>query len=234
MTPSSNRARLGVQVMWLGIFPEKISPKFHCVKNSQDSSEIRRSAAKSKEKIRINALKILQFDSRDDAIVQTFLQVALAFVSGLQLNFGLTSADILLALQSAHCAADEYYTIRHAMAWDTMFVIPAEVIAADTRLFNDCENDFSRMFRYKQDKLASNRLSVARIIDLFRRDGQKIPGVDHADVQILLEFATNGITPPVTDSFRPEKLTWRLFATDILSYSIQSISCYTSCIRMAL
>lgn len=63
--------------------------------------------------------------------MQKSLQVVLAFVNGLQLNFGLTSDNILRALQEAHRAADEYYTIRHAMEWDTMFVIPAEVIAAD-------------------------------------------------------------------------------------------------------
>ena len=58
------------------------------------------------------------------------------------------------------------------------------------------------MCRYKQDKLASNRLSVERIIDLFGEDGRKLPGVAQEDVQILLDFAQNGISPPVTE---PEK-----------------------------
>ena len=91
------------------------------------------------------------------------------------------------------------------MEWDTTFLIPAEAIAADSKFFRECKYDFSKMCRYKQDKLASNRLSVARIIDLFGENGRKIPGVDQVDVQILLDFAQNGITPPVTDFFRPEK-----------------------------
>ena len=132
--------------------------------------------------------------------------MALAFVNALQLDYGLTSNAILLALQDAHRAADEYYTIRHAMAWDTSFIIPEEAIAADSVLFNACHCNFSQMCRYKQSKLAHNRLSVPRIIDLFGTDGKKVPGVDPADVKILLEFAEHGITPPVADNFRPESV----------------------------
>jgi hypothetical protein len=111
-----------------------------------------------------------------------------------------------LALQDAHRAADEYYTIRHAMEWDTSFIIPAEAIAADSALFRDCHYNFSQMCRYKQSKLAHNRLSVARIIDIFGTDGTKVPGVDLTDVNILLDFAQHGITPPVADNFRPESI----------------------------
>ena len=132
--------------------------------------------------------------------------MALAFVNALQLDYGLTSNAILLALQDAHRAADEYYTIRHAMAWDTSFIIPEEAIAADSVLFHDCHCNFSQMCRYKQSKLAHNRLSVSRIIDLFGTEGNKVPGVDPADVKILLEFAELGITPPVADNFRPESV----------------------------
>jgi hypothetical protein len=174
--------------------------------NSHRQNDIRLSAAKSKEKIRINALKILKFDSQDDAIINESLQVALAFARALQFSYGLTPNDILLALQDAHRAADEYYTIRHAMEWDTSFIIPAEAIAADSVLFRNCNYNFSQMCRYKQSKLAHNRLSVSRIIDLFGTDGKKVPGVDPADVNILLEFAQHGITPPVADNFRPESV----------------------------
>ena len=176
------------------------------VKSSNRPNDIRQSAAKSKEKIRINALKVLQFDSRDKALINESLQVALAFVNALQLSYGLTSNEILLALQDAHRAADEYYTIRHAMEWDTSFIIPAEAIAADSALFRDCHYNFSQMCRYKQNKLSHNRLSVTRIIDLFGTDGKKNPGVDPTDVKILLEFAQHGITPPVADNFRPESV----------------------------
>ena len=155
---------------------EKNSQVSPTVTNSWRPNDIRRSAAKSKEKIRINALKILQFDSRDEEIVNDSLQVALAFVKALQLSYGLTSDNILLALQNAHRAADEYYTIRHAMEWDTSFIIPEEAIAADLTLFRDCSYNFSQMCRYKQNKLASNRLSVARIVDIFGIDGRKFQG----------------------------------------------------------
>jgi hypothetical protein len=67
------------------------------VRSSNRPNDIRQSAAKSKEKIRINALKVLQFDSRDKALINESLQVALAFVNALQLSYGLTSNDILLA-----------------------------------------------------------------------------------------------------------------------------------------
>ena len=184
----------------------KFSQDSPTVTNSKRPNDIRRSAAKSKEKIRINALKILQFDSRDEAIVNDSLQVALAFVKALQLSYGLTSDNILLALQNAHRAADEYYTIRHAMEWDTSFIITDDAIAADSTLFRDCHYNFSQMCRYKQNKLASNRLSVARIVDIFGTDGQKIPGVNLTDVNILLDFAQHGITPPVADNFRPESI----------------------------
>ena len=117
------------------------------VKSSIRPHDIRRSAAKSKEKIRINALKVHQFDSRDEALINESLQVALAFVNALQLSYGLTSNAILLALQDAHRAADEYYTIRHAMEWDTSFIIPEEAIAADSVLFRDCHCNFSQMCR---------------------------------------------------------------------------------------
>jgi len=117
------------------------------VKNSNHPNGIRQSAAKSKEKNRINALKVLQFDSRDKALINESLQVALAFVNALQLSYGLTSNAILLTLQDAHRAADEYYTIRHTMERDTSFIIPEEAIAADSALFCDCHYNFSQMCR---------------------------------------------------------------------------------------
>jgi hypothetical protein len=80
-------------------------------------------------------LKLLHFDSRDEQIIRESYQQVLAFTNGLQLSYGLTSADILSALQAAHKAADEYYTVRHALAWNTDFIIPAEAIEADSTLF---------------------------------------------------------------------------------------------------
>jgi hypothetical protein len=91
-------------------------------------TNIRQAANKAKEKLRINALKILQFDSRDTSLIQESFHNSMAFIHGVQLNYGLTKQDILLALQKAHQASDEYYTMRHAMEWDTTFVIPSEAI----------------------------------------------------------------------------------------------------------
>ena len=168
-------------------------------------ANIRQAATKAKEKLRINALKILHFDSRDTKMVQESLHKAMTFIHGLQLNFGLTEQDILLALQKAHQASDEYYTMRHAMEWDTTFVIPSEAIVNDSALFRDCDYDFPKMCRYKQNLLAANRISRHRINSVFGTDGQRIPGVDLRDINILLGFADNGITPPVASSFSPEK-----------------------------
>jgi len=36
------------------------------------------------------------------------------------------------ALQAVHTAADQYYTVRHALAWNTDFVFPAEALAANS------------------------------------------------------------------------------------------------------
>ena len=101
----------------------------------------------------------------------------LAFLTGLQLHYGLTDQGILSALRAAHVAADEYYTVRHALAWNTDFVIPVEAIEADSTLFQSCGRDFAAMCRHKQQLLAHNRLSVERIISILGPTGQRIPGV---------------------------------------------------------
>jgi hypothetical protein len=151
-------------------------------------------------------LKLLHFDSRDEQINQESYQQVLAFTDGLQLSYGLTFADIWSALQSAHTAADEYYTVRHALAWNTDFVIPQDAIEADSALFKECGFDFARMCRHKQHLLASNRLSRNRIISVFGPTGTKIPKVLPKDFNTLLEFADYGITPIVAPSFRPESV----------------------------
>lgn len=94
------------------------------------------------------------------------------------------------ALQAAHRASDEYYTSRHTEAWDTSFVITPAAIQHDMQLLQDLEYEFVRMCKFKQSKLAHNRLSIARIDAIFRASGDKIPGVDPADILILREFAT--------------------------------------------
>lgn len=110
------------------------------------------------------------------------------------------------ALQAAHIASDEYFTMRHTEAWDTTFIIPQEDIDADMQLFQDLNYDFTAMCRQKQSKLASNRISPARIQSIFGINGKRIPGVDERDIAILLDFAANGITPPVAPSFQPQTI----------------------------
>ena len=119
-----------------------------------DLAAIHHAAAKAKEKIRLNSLKLLHFDSRDEKLIQDSIQQVLTFTDGLQLPLALTKHDLMSALQAAHTAAEEYYTVRHAMAWNTDFVFPVEAIAADAALFRDCGYDFATMCRHKQSKLA--------------------------------------------------------------------------------
>ncbi len=163
-------------------------------------------ASKAKEKIRINSLKLLHFDSRNEQIIQESFQQVSAFSAGLQLHFVLTDADIMSALKAAHIAADEYYTVRHALAWDTDFVIPAAAIEADSTLFKSCGRNFAAMCRHKQQMLAHNRLSTDRIFSIFGKTGQRIPGVTPQDFATLVEFAENGITPIVSPGFQPESI----------------------------
>ena len=162
------------------------------------------SALKVKEKLRINALKILHFDERDEIVVKEAYHQVSQFIQGLSLNFGLTTNDILCALQDAHRASDEYYTMRHAQAWNTDFEIPTESIEADSALFKLCNYNFTEVCRRKQALLAHNRISKDRIVAIFGPNGERIPGVDAKDIQILMEFAVNGITPPTSPSFKPE------------------------------
>ena len=150
----------------------------------QDSAAIHHAASKAKEKIRLNSLKLLHFDSRDIQLINDSCQQVLKFAEGLQLSLTLTTQDIMAALQAAHTAASEYFTVRHALAWNTDFVIPTEAIAADLVLFRECGYDFPAMCWYKQRKLAHNRLSTDRIVAIFGSTGTKIPGVSLQDCHV--------------------------------------------------
>ena len=176
------------------------------VDSAQQRTSIRHAASKAKEKIRINSLQLLHFDSRDDRIIQESFQQVMDFSAGFHLLYGLTTDDILAALKAAHTAADEYYTVRHALAWNRDFVILIEAIEADSALFQSCGQDFAAMCRHKQQLLAHNRLSPERIFSIFGSTGQRIPGVTTHDFNTLLEFATNGITPLVSPGFKPESV----------------------------
>ena len=139
----------------------------------------------------INSLKLLH------KTIQESLQQLLIFTNGLQLSYGLTSNDILLALQAAYIAADEYYTIRHVMSWNTDFVIPAEAIAAKSDLFTTI---LLGCVVANKVLLATNRLLKERIISIFGPTRQRMPGIISQDFNILLEFAEYGITPICTNT----------------------------------
>lgn len=91
---------------------------------SQNS--IHAAAAKSREKQRVNSLKILHFDSRDEEKVNQAFQEVVAFSHGFNFPRNLSSIDIMVALTAAQQASDEYFTSRHTAAWDTTFVIPPQ------------------------------------------------------------------------------------------------------------
>ena len=96
----------------------------------------------------------IHFDSRDDRIVQESFQQVMDVSAGFHLLYGLTNDDIMTALKAAHIAADEYYTVRHALTWNTDFVVPVAAIEADSNLFQSCRKHFAAMCRHKQQLLA--------------------------------------------------------------------------------
>ena len=169
-----------------------------------EEERIHQSALKSKEHKRLNNLKILRFDDTDKELVQKTKAYADAFVIALGLNGTISEDQILTALQQAHIASDGYYSVEHAKQWNTTFEFPAEAIAADAALLDSCGNDFTLMCQTKQSKLAHNRISVQRVLDTFGPQGTKIPGMMLPDFELLLEFARNGITPPVGADFVPQ------------------------------
>ena len=105
----------------------------------------------------------------------------------------LTKQDIMSALQAVHTAADEYYTVRHALAWNTDFVFSCWSNCRGRSVISRLCYDFAKMCRYKQSKLAHNQLSTERILSFFGPTGTTIPGVSLIDFNTLIEFATYGI-----------------------------------------
>lgn len=126
-----------------------------------------------------------------------------SFIDALGLSTSLTHADIHSALRSAHVAADEHFNLVNAQQWNTTFEFPAEALAADAVLFQQCEGDFTKMCSIKQSSLADNRLSLRRVIETFGPTGQRIPSMLQADFVTLTEFARFGITPLVASDFVP-------------------------------
>ena len=117
---------------------------------------MRRGALQTKEKLHINNRKILHFDSTDHLLVAKTKATVDAFSSALGILSQVSEADILSALQEAHIASDEYYTMAHAAEWNTTFEFPPDAIAADRMLWDQCGHDFTLMCKTKQDKLAGN------------------------------------------------------------------------------
>ena len=182
-----------------------VSPQFFLRPPQKTEQErIQQGALKSREHRRINSLKILHFDSTDNELVQITKSFADSFISALNLGGTVSEDQVLNALQQAHIASDGYYNVTHAQQWNTTFEFPPEAVAADAALLQSCGNDFALMCKAKQSKLAHNRLSVRRVLETFGPQGSKIPGMLPADFALLLEFAQNGITPPVGTDFVPQ------------------------------
>ena len=182
-----------------------VSPQFFSRPPQKTEQErIQQGALKSREHRRINNLKILHFDSTDNELVQITKSFADSFISALNLGGTVSEEQVLNALQQAHIASDGYYNVTHAQQWNTTFEFPPEAVAADAALLQSCGNDFALMCKAKQSKLAHNRLSVRRVLETFGPQGTKIPGMSPADFALLLEFAQNGITPPVGSDFVPQ------------------------------
>ena len=68
----------------------------------------------------------------------------------------------------------------------------------------ETESRFATMCRYKQSKLAHNRLSTERIFSIFGPTGTTIPAVSLLEINTFIEFATYGITPIVSPSFKAD------------------------------
>ena len=159
---------------------------------------------KAREKQRINNLKILHFDSKDQLNIATAKKAVDNFAEALGIAGQISESDILDALQRAHIASDEYYNLKHAAAWNTTFEFPPEAINEDMQLWDQCLRDFTLMCKTKQDRLAGNRLSEARVREVFGHDGTIIPGMLASDFNLLLEFGRTGVTPILPIDFKPE------------------------------
>jgi hypothetical protein len=165
---------------------------------------MRRGALKAREKQRINNLKILQFDSKDHLNIAKAKRAVDSFAEAIGISGQISESDILDALQRAHIASDEYYNLKHAAAWNTTFEFPSEAVTADMQLWEQCSHDFTLMCKTKQGRLADNRLSEARVREVFGHDGTMIPGMLASDFDLLLEFGRTGVTPILPNDFKPE------------------------------
>ena len=160
------------------------------VHQQTEKDRIQRSACRSKEKQRINNLKILQFDNKDRDLIQSTKSHVDSFLTAIGLKLSISTEHILQALQQAHIASDEYYNVTHAQRWNTTFVFPVDAIAKDVALFDSCSNDFTVMCKTKQERLAHNRMSLRRIIETFGPLGTRIPGM------LLSDFLHYASSPP--------------------------------------
>ena len=169
-----------------------------------DHQRLRNGVLKAKERKRINSLKILHFDSRDEELIARQATAVNEFSRALGLHGQLTPSQLRTALEQAHVASDGYYSQKHAEMWNTDFEFPADAIAADGNLWLECGQDLTTMCRAKQDRLAHNRISVERVRHVFGSDGLRYPTMLRSDFLLLLEFAANGITPLLAEDFKAQ------------------------------
>lgn len=168
-----------------------------------EQDRMRQGTLKARERLRINSLKILQIDKTDDRITAAAKIAVDAFTSAIGASDSISEELILDTLQRAHVASDDF-TLNHAKAWNTTFEFPPEALVSDRDFWHSCGKDFTLMCKTKQDRLTANKLSTERLKVVFGPTGTKVPGLLPTDFQLLLEFATVGITPIVVDDFVPE------------------------------
>jgi hypothetical protein len=155
-----------------------------------EKDRMRRGALKAKEKLCINNLKILHFDSTGHMLVTKNSNGGRFIVSNGDHRSSIRSRNH----QCLTATRPSNSLLNH------------QCLAADRMLWDQCGHDFTLKKLAKQDKLAGNRLSADRVIDIFGEDGTKIPGMLLSDFHLLLDFATNGITPIVAEDFVPERI----------------------------
>jgi hypothetical protein len=77
---------------------------------------MRAGALKAKERLRLNNLKILRFDSTDNRRIQAAKSAVDSFCAALGIKDSLSEEVIMDALKQAHIASDEYYSLANAVA----------------------------------------------------------------------------------------------------------------------
>ena len=85
---------------------------------------MRAGALKAKERLRLNNLKILHFDSTDNQRIQAAKSTVDTFCAALGIRDSLSDEVIMDALKQVHIASDEYYSlaIQHSSSLNQLWM----------------------------------------------------------------------------------------------------------------